>query len=158
MHDYHLIPLAVELRQLGVQNRIGFYLHIPFPPWQTFIAIPEHEHLARCLAAYDLIGLQTKADVANLIDYMVNGAFGSIFSDGRIRLFDRLVTVGSIPIGIDVADFAKPRRDSRARAGTRREPHHRRGPARLHQGPAAEVQGLRAVPGEESRNTAARWC
>src|SRR5262245_10671127 len=46
VHDYHLIPLAAELRKLGVLNSIGFYLHIPFPPWQTFMAIPEHEHLA----------------------------------------------------------------------------------------------------------------
>jgi trehalose 6-phosphate synthase len=112
VHDYHLIPLAIELRKLGVQNRIGFYLHIPFPPWQTFIAIPEHEQLARALAAYDLIGLQTKSDVASLIDYTVNSAFGSVLSDGRIRLFERLVTVAAFPIGIDIADFANPKRDS----------------------------------------------
>ncbi len=112
VHDYHLIPLAAQLRELGVANRIGFYLHIPFPPWQTFIAIPEHEQLARGLAAYDLIGLQTKSDVSNLIDYMANGVFGSIVSDGRIRLFDRLVTVASFPIGISTADFVGARRDA----------------------------------------------
>ncbi len=111
VHDYHLIPLAVELRRLGVLNRIGFYLHIPFPPWQTFIAIPEHAHLARCLAAYDLVGLQTKADVSNLIDYLVNGVYGNVTPDGRIRLFDRLLTVASFPIGINVSDFTKPTRD-----------------------------------------------
>jgi trehalose 6-phosphate synthase len=111
VHDYHLIPLAVELRRLGVLNRIGFYLHIPFPPWQTFLAIPEHAHLARCLAAYDLVGLQTKADVLNLIDYLVNGVYGNVTPDGRIRLFDRLLTVASFPIGIDVTDFTKPTRD-----------------------------------------------
>src|SRR5262249_16853121 len=107
VHDYHLIPLAMELRALGVANAIGYYLHIPFPPWQTFMAIPEHEQLARGLAAYDLIGLQTKADVSNLIDYMANGVFGSIVPDGRIRLFDRLVRVASFPVGIHVNDFAK---------------------------------------------------
>jgi trehalose 6-phosphate synthase len=112
VHDYHLIPLAAELRALGVANRIGFYLHIPFPPWQTFMAIPEHEALARGLAAYDLIGLQTKSDVSNLIDYMANGVYGSIVSDGRIRLFERLVTVASFPIGINTADFANARRDA----------------------------------------------
>jgi trehalose 6-phosphate synthase len=111
VHDYHLIPLAVELRQLGVANRIGFYLHISFPPWQTFIAIPEHRELARCLAAYDLVGLQTKADVSNLIDYLANGLMGSVTPDGRIRVFDRLVSVASFPIGIDVSDFARPSRD-----------------------------------------------
>ena len=112
VHDYHLIPLAAQLRELGVANRIGFYLHIPFPPWQTFMAIPEHEQLACGLAAYDLIGLQTKSDVSNLIDYMANGVFGSIVSDGRIRLFDRLVTVASFPIGISTADFVGARRDA----------------------------------------------
>lgn len=111
VHDYHLIPLAGELRRLGVTNRIGFYLHIPFPPWQTFIAIPEHAQLARCLAACDLVGLQTKADVSNLLDYLANGVHGDLTPDGRIRLFDRLLTVGSFPIGIDVADFAKSARD-----------------------------------------------
>jgi len=111
VHDYHLIPLAVELRQLGVANRIGFYLHISFPPWQTFIAIPEHRELARCLAAYDLVGLQTKSDVSNLIDYFANGLMGSVTPDSRIRVFDRLVSVASFPIGIDVSDFARPSRD-----------------------------------------------
>jgi trehalose 6-phosphate synthase len=111
VHDYHLIPLAVELRRLGVLNRIGFYLHIPFPPWQTFIAVPEHAHLARCLAAYDLVGLQTKADVSNLIDYLVNGVFANVTPNGRIRLFDRLLTIASFPIGIDVDDFTRPSRE-----------------------------------------------
>jgi trehalose 6-phosphate synthase len=111
VHDYHLIPLADELRRLGVLNRIGFYLHIPFPPWQTFIAIPEHVQLARCIAAYDLVGLQTKSDVSNLLDYLANGVFGNVTPDGRIRLFDRLLTVASFPIGIDLADFARPARD-----------------------------------------------
>ena len=112
VHDYHLLPFATELRRLGAQNPIGFFLHIPFPPWQTFMAIPEHQQLARALAAYDLIGLQTKADVANLVTYLENGVFGRIVPDGRIRLLDRLVSVGSFPIGIDVADFAHAKRDS----------------------------------------------
>src|SRR5499427_6388006 len=112
VHDYHLIPFAAELRKLGVENPIGFYLHIPFPPWQTFMAIPEHQQLARALADYDLIGLQTKADVANLVTYLENGVYGRIVPDGRIRLLDRLVSVGSFPIGIDVADFAHAKRDS----------------------------------------------
>lgn len=117
VHDYHLIPFATELRKLGVQNRIGFYLHIPFPPWQTFMAIPEHEKLAHGLAAYDLVGLQTKADVSNLVDYMINGVFGSFVPDGRVRLFDRLVRVASFPIGIDVADFHRAKRTPAAVQG-----------------------------------------
>jgi trehalose 6-phosphate synthase len=111
VHDYHLIPFADELRRLGVENPIGFYLHIPFPPWQTFMAIPEHQQLARALSAYDLIGLQTKADVANIVSYLENGVLGRIVPDGRIRAFERLITVASFPVGIDVAYFARARRE-----------------------------------------------
>jgi trehalose 6-phosphate synthase len=110
VHDYHLIPFAAELRRRGVANPIGFFLHIPFPPWQTFMAVPEHNELARALAAYDLIGLQTKADVANLRNYMSNGAYGRVVPDGRIRVFERLVSVASFPVGIDLTDFAKAKR------------------------------------------------
>jgi trehalose 6-phosphate synthase len=119
VHDYHLIPLAAELRALGVRNPIGFYLHIPFPPWQTFMAIPEHGALARGFAAYDLVGLQTQYDAANLIDYLSNGAHGSLLSDGRIRVSDRLMTVAGIPVGINVADFAKPAREPAFAQGRR---------------------------------------
>jgi len=112
VHDYHLIPFAAELRKRGVGNPIGFFLHIPFPPCQTFMAVPEHKELARALAAYDLIGLQTTADVANLINYMINALHGRIVPDGRIRLFDQLVSVASFPIGIDPTNFAKAKRAS----------------------------------------------
>ena len=157
VHDYHLIPFAVELRKLGVQNAIGFYLHIPFPPWQTFMAIPEHQELARALAAYDLVGLQTKADVSNLLDYMANGVFGRIVPDGRIRLFDRLMSVASFPIGIDVADFAKAKRAGglvQGRPSVSR--HHRRRPPGLHQGPAAKIQGLWPASWKSIRSISAR--
>src|SRR5206468_3973794 len=40
VHDYHLIPLAAELRALGCQHRIGFFLHIPLPPSLILAAIP----------------------------------------------------------------------------------------------------------------------
>jgi trehalose 6-phosphate synthase len=112
VHDYDLIPFAAELRKRGVANPIGFFLHIPFPPWQTFMAVPEHKELARALAAYDLIGLQTKADVANLRNYMSNGAHGRIVPDGRIRVFERLVSIANFPVGIDLKDFAKAKRAS----------------------------------------------
>ena len=112
IHDHHLIPFAGELRRRGVSNPIGFYLHIPFPPWQTFMAVPEHRELARMLTAYDLIGVQTQADVANLLDYMSNGVDGRIVPDGRIRVFERLVSIASFPVGIDMTDFAKAKRSA----------------------------------------------
>ena len=36
VHDYHLMPLASRLRAMGVAQRIGFFLHIPFPGSMRF--------------------------------------------------------------------------------------------------------------------------
>ncbi len=47
VQDYHLIPLAAELRARGIKNRIGFFLHIPWPPPDIWFAMPAHYRLAR---------------------------------------------------------------------------------------------------------------
>ncbi len=46
VHDYHLIPLGEELRRLGVNNRIGFFLHVPFVPPELIRALPHAERYA----------------------------------------------------------------------------------------------------------------
>ncbi len=63
IHGNHLIPLAEALRRRGVDNRIGFFLHIPFPAPEVLTTLPVHETLVRMLFAYDLIGFQTDRDV-----------------------------------------------------------------------------------------------
>ena len=62
VHDYHLIPFATELRRLGHTNRVGFFLHIPFPPAGVFKALPSAGELLNDLAAYDVAGFQTLED------------------------------------------------------------------------------------------------
>ena len=62
VHDYHLFPMGEALRKLGVANRIGFFLHIPFPPQALFAALPGGAQLVRSLASYDLVGVQTDQD------------------------------------------------------------------------------------------------
>ena len=59
VHDYHLIPLGLALRDLGVKNRIGFFLHTPFPPEDLLAALPHYEFLLKALDHYDLVGFQT---------------------------------------------------------------------------------------------------
>jgi trehalose 6-phosphate synthase len=54
--NYHLIPLAKMLRDRGHRNRIGFFLHVPFPPPEILTALPNHEWLIPQLGAYDLVG------------------------------------------------------------------------------------------------------
>jgi trehalose 6-phosphate synthase len=60
VHDYHLIPLGQQLRERGIRNRIGFFLHIPFPPSRLMVSLPFHEGLALSMLAYDVIGFQTE--------------------------------------------------------------------------------------------------
>jgi trehalose 6-phosphate synthase len=102
VHDYHLIPLASELRALGVGNRIGFFLHVPFPPGDLVATLPHHRELFGRLLDYDLIGLQTRADAAHLEGYLrdqlgLRPSLGALWPTPD----DRGLRVSAYPIGID---------------------------------------------------------
>ena len=101
VHDYHLIPLAAELRQQGVKERIGFFLHIPFPSPDFFTAIPEHGWLAEVMLSYDVIGFQTATDAGNFIRYIVENAGGELIGEDRVVALGKSVIVRAFPIGID---------------------------------------------------------
>jgi trehalose 6-phosphate synthase len=105
VQDYHLIPLAAELRALGCRQRIGFFLHIPLPPPLILAAIPGHDWLVRALFAYDLVGFQSKADLNHFAGYVETEAHAQRVEDGRWRAFGRTVHAGAFPIGIDVEEF-----------------------------------------------------
>ena len=93
VQDYHLFPLGAALRRAGVDARIGFFLHIPFPPEQLFRALPGADLLLTDLADYDLVGVQTEQDAENL-----RGALDKTGVTAR---------VGAYPIGIDPGTFAR---------------------------------------------------
>ncbi|MRD48731.1 alpha,alpha-trehalose-phosphate synthase (UDP-forming) [Caenimonas koreensis] len=105
IHDYHLIPLAAELRALGCTQRIGFFLHIPLPPPLILAAIPGHDWLIRALFAYDLVGFQSNADHEHFCRYVQAEAHAQDLGRGRWRAFNRTVQAGAFPIGIDVDEF-----------------------------------------------------
>ena len=106
IHDYHLIPLAAELRKRGCQQRIGFFLHTPFPPPEIVAAAPENDWLVHSLFSYDLIGFQTTTDLGNFKRYVEEYDEGTTERDGRLLAFGKHVTAGCYPIGIDVDSFA----------------------------------------------------
>jgi len=120
IHDYHLIPLAAELRALGCRNRIGFFLHIPLPPPLILAAIPGHDWLVRGLCSYDLVGFQSKADHEHFCRYIEAEAGAQDQGGGRWRVFNRTVHAGAFPIGIDVEEFT-----ALAEAPEGREMHER---------------------------------
>ncbi len=107
VHDYHLIPLAEALRKLGVKNRIGFFLHTPFPPTDIMVALPHHDIIVRALCCYDLIGLQTELGVRAFLDYIAREANGRLEFDGSLSAYGKLTRVVAFPIGIDTEHFVK---------------------------------------------------
>ena len=121
IHDYHLIPLAAELRRLGVAARIGFFLHVPLPPPAMLTMLPHHEHLFAKLAACDLVGLQGTGDRNALLDYFRSEMRAAVDADGRVRMPDgRCFRALAFPIGIDTAKVAgQARRAARSTATQR---------------------------------------
>lgn len=107
VHDYHLIPLGEDLRRMGLKNRLGFFLHIPFPAMEILLALPQHEQLVRALCAYDLVGFQTENDLRAFHDYIRLEARGHVERDGTVRAFGRTLHAKAFPIGVDTAAIAR---------------------------------------------------
>jgi len=105
VHDYHLIPLAAELRARGVSQRIGFFLHIPFPSPDVMLAISDHDWLVRAMFSYDVVGFQTTGHVTNFMRYVSEQAEGVEGGEHRITAFGRELIARAFPIGIDVDAF-----------------------------------------------------
>jgi trehalose 6-phosphate synthase len=105
-HDYHLFPLAKALRERGFRNKIGFFLHTPFPPPEIITALPHHERIVTALCQYDLVGFQTDTDAANFARYLESECQyrrdGNSYSTG-----DRVVQIGAFPVGIETDQFAR---------------------------------------------------
>jgi trehalose 6-phosphate synthase len=105
IHDYHMIPMARELRRRGIQNPIGFFLHIPWPARQLVTTLPRHRRLVESLFEYDLIGFHTEEWAEAYRDYVVHELGGEVEEEGRVRAFGRSASVGVFPIGIDAEEF-----------------------------------------------------
>ncbi len=106
VHDYHLIPLARELRTRGFNNPIGFFLHIPCPPADLLFTIPHQEQSVGALSHYDLVGFQTENDRDNYGRFLgMTGAH--VGRDGTSYAIDgRVVRIGAFPVGIETAEYA----------------------------------------------------
>ncbi len=105
VHDYHFFPLARELRACGLANRIGFFLHVPFPAPDDLSVLSQPEDFADWLADYNLLGLQTRGDIARCMEMYRADPRAEFMTDGTVKMHNRITSVRSFPIGIDVDDF-----------------------------------------------------
>jgi trehalose 6-phosphate synthase len=120
VHDYHLIPLASELRAAGVTNPIGFFLHIPFVPSSVFSALPRGEDLLRDLCSFDVVGFQTAEHQNDFLDCVRRILKYPIDNAGTISAENRRVRSIVTPIGIDSDGFQKLAVQSSKSRNTRR--------------------------------------
>ena len=111
IHDYHMIPLARDLRRLGVRNRIGFFLHTPWPARQLLVTLPYHRRLVESMFDYDLLGFHTREWLDLFRDYVASepGVDGRLLPNDGLEAFGKTVQAGVFPIGIDVAGFEQAR-------------------------------------------------
>lgn len=105
IHDYHFLLLGEALRREGWQGRVGFFLHIPFPPPELFRTIPQHHLIARALCECNVIGFQSATYCANFTRYLVEHCGAEHQGDGCYRAFGRTVKIDAYPIGIDAEAF-----------------------------------------------------
>lgn len=106
VQDYHMIPFGAELRKRGCGNRIGFFLHIPWPPRRLLVTLPEAQDLVRTMFAYDLIGFHTEEWLHSFCDFVI-AELGGRIEDGVMHLEGRQVRLIACPIGIDAKEFGE---------------------------------------------------
>ncbi|MCX6396577.1 MAG: trehalose-6-phosphate synthase [Propionibacteriales bacterium] len=105
IQDYQLQLVPALLRELRPDLRIGFFLHIPFPPAELFSQVPWRRELLEGLLGADLVGFQLSGAAQNFIR-LVRQRVGHKTHRDSVYLPDgRVVTAKAFPISIDTAQF-----------------------------------------------------
>lgn len=119
VHDYQLQLVPAMLRQLRPDVKIGFFLHIPFPPTELFAQIPWRKEIVRGLLGADLIGFQLPGGASNFMR-LCRDLLGFKPQGNSVVVGARTVRAGAFPISIDTASFnalaSKPSVRERAKA------------------------------------------
>jgi trehalose 6-phosphate synthase len=103
VHDYHLIPLGQRLRALGARQRLGFFLHVPFPHIEVLRTLPVYGELMRALLAYDTLGFQTTRDLESFYSGVRElWGPGAIGPGGMVTAAGGRTQALVLPIGVDV--------------------------------------------------------
>jgi trehalose 6-phosphate synthase len=104
VHDYQLQLVPAMLRQRRPDLTIGFFLHIPFPPYELFTQLPWRSAIIEGLLGADLIGFQQPAAATNFVN-LARRLHDLPTKGNTISYENRTVTAKAFPISIDVASF-----------------------------------------------------
>ncbi len=103
VHDYQLQLVPKLLRRLRPDVRIGFFLHIPFPPVELFMRLPWRRQIIAGLLGADLIGFQLPGGARNFAR-LAKTLTGATTTGGSIEFDGRSIRAGAFPISIDSAE------------------------------------------------------
>jgi trehalose 6-phosphate synthase len=102
VQDYHLQLVPAMLRKLRPDLRIGFFLHIPFPPEELFLQLPWRREILEGLLGADLVGFQRPGGTSNFIR-LVRRLLGQPNTRHEIHVDGRIVRTEAFPISVDFA-------------------------------------------------------
>lgn len=105
VHDYHLQLVPALLREIRPDLRIGFFLHIPFPPEELFGQLPWRRQILEGLLGADIVGFQTQNGAQNFVRLAQRYADARV-EQGLLRIHDRTVHVDAFPISTDFERYA----------------------------------------------------
>ncbi len=100
IHDYQLQLVPAMIKETRPDLRVGFFLHVPFPPEELFMQLPWRRSLAKGILGSDLVGFQTPDGADNFrrliraIDLVEDDGNDNVVYEGRE------VAIGTFPIGI----------------------------------------------------------
>ncbi|MGY1595001.1 trehalose-6-phosphate synthase [Geodermatophilus sp. SYSU D00708] len=104
VHDYQLQLVPAMLRQRRPDLTIGFFLHIPFPPYELFTQLPWRSAIVEGLLGADLVGFQRPNAATNFVQ--LARRLHDLPARGQTIEYDgRTVTARAFPISIDVKGF-----------------------------------------------------
>ncbi len=106
IHDYQLLLLPGLVRDNHPTVSIGFFLHIPFPSFESFRLLPWRRELLNGMLGADFLGFHTYDDMRHFLS-SVNRLAGLGNSNGIINVGNRQVLVDALPMGIDYDKYAQ---------------------------------------------------
>ena len=107
MQDYQLQLVPAMLRELRPDLRIGFFLHIPFPPIELFMQLPRRAEILRGLLGADLVGFQQPLAAQNFLRLARHLLGPALRRATSIEVDGREVQAGAFPISIDVGEMER---------------------------------------------------
>lgn len=108
VHDYQLMLLPKMLREKGVENKIGFFLHIPFPDFEIYRIFPKRSEILESLINCDLIGFHTESYKKHFLECVESILNSNVKIKGN-KIFhnERVSKVEALPISIDFQEIQK---------------------------------------------------